>query len=164
MKERDARRNPVAVLAAVLLVGLVGGIAAHAAVSRSAPISKFDGVDEIVNVCTTTTTFTTMPAMTRMFTLGGSVNDEVVAMFQGFLELDTSGGAFDTGFLRLTIDGAQQGPGVIPVIGAGERGTHGFNWQSKALTPGSHTARVQWRTDLGGSLCVDARSLIVLHK
>lgn len=165
-----AKRTPlltkkrVAVLSTLALIGLVAAATAVAAVLRSAPISKFDGVDEIVEACTTTTTFSTIPQMTRTFTLGGSVNDEVVAMFQGSLSLDTAGGAFDTGFIRLTIDGAQQSPGVVPAIGAGDRGTHGFNWQSKALTPGSHTARVQWRTDLGSNFCVDARSLIVLHK
>jgi hypothetical protein len=106
----------------------------------------------------------TVPQMTRTFTLGGSVNDEAVAMFQGSFSLDASGGAFDTGFIRLTIDGVQQTPGVVPVIAPGGRGTHGFNWQTGALRPGAHTARVQWRTDLGGNFCVDARSLIVLHK
>jgi hypothetical protein len=82
-------------------------------------------------------------------------------MFEGSLSL--SGDPSDTGFIRLAIDGVQQTPGVVPAIGAGERGTHGFNWQSAPLSPGLHRARVQWRTDLGGTLCVDARSLIVLH-
>jgi hypothetical protein len=157
-------KKRVVVLSALALIGLVAATAAVAAVFRSAPISRFDGVDEIVFACTTTNTFTTIPQMTRTFTLGGSVNDEAVAMFQGSFSLDTSGGAFDTGFIRLTIDGVQQSPGVVPAIGAGESGTHGFNWQTRPLTPGSHTARVQWRTDLGSNFCVDARSLIVLHK
>jgi hypothetical protein len=171
MKERGALRKRLALSMGVLLVGLAGGVAAHAAifspqapVSRSAPISSFGGVDEIVNRCTTTSSFVTMPQMTRTFNVGGSANGSVVAMFDGSLDLDNSGGAFDTGFLRLTIDGVQQSPGVIPAIGAGERGSHGFNWQSRPLTPGLHTARVQWRTDLGGNFCVDARSLIILHK
>ncbi|MEX0816579.1 MAG: hypothetical protein WD027_03990 [Gaiellales bacterium] len=92
------------------------------------------------------------------------VNDEVVVMFQGSVRLDDSGGAFDTGFVRLTIDGVQQFPGEIPLIPAGDSGSHGFNWQSSGLAPGVHTARIQWRTDLGGNFCVDARSLIILHK
>jgi hypothetical protein len=165
-----AQRTPlltkkrIAVFSALALIGLVAAVAAVAAVSRSAPISKFDGINEIVEACTTTKTFSTMPQMTRTFTLGGTVNDEVVAMFQGSLSLDSSGGAFDTGFIRLTIDGVQQSPGVVPAIGVDDRGTHGFNWQTSPLKPGSHTARVQWRTDLGSTFCADARSLIVLHK
>ena len=46
-------------------------------------------------------------------------------------------------------------------IGANERGAHAFNWQTAGLAAGSHTARIQWRTDLGGTLCVDARSMII---
>jgi len=156
------------VCAGLVMVALATTVVAQAAapksVSRSGLINKFAGVDEIVEACTTGTTFTTMPQMTRIFTLGGTVNEEVAAMFSGSLSLDSAGGTFDTGFLRLTIDGAQQSPGEVPVIGADDRGTHGFNWQSAPLTPGSHTVRVQWRTDLGGNFCVDARSLIVLAK
>ena len=163
-RTRLLTRKRITVLSAVAVIGLVAAVAAVGAVSRSAPISKFDGVDEIVEACTTTKTFATIPQMSRTFTLGGSVNDEAVAMFQGSFSLDDSGGTFDTGFIRLTIDGVQQSPGVVPAIAPGERGTHGFNWQTRPLAPGSHTARVQWRTDLGGRLCVDARSLIVLHK
>ena len=157
-------KKRLAVLAALVVLGLVAGVAAVAATSRSAPINKFDGVDEIVEECTDTTTFVTMPGMIRSFTLGGTVNDQVVAMFEGAVSLDTAGGDSDTGFVRLMIDGVQQGPGEIPLIGAGDRGTHGFNWQSRGLTPGPHTAGVQWRTDLGSQFCADARSLIVLHK
>jgi hypothetical protein len=164
MKERGVLKKRLALLAGVLLIGLVGGVAAQAALLRSAPVSKFDGVNEIVERCTTSSNFVQMPQMTRTFTLGGSINDEVLVTFTGAVSLGSGGGAFDTGFVRLIIDGAQQGPGEIPLIGAGDRGSQGFTWQSKLLTPGSHTARVQWRTDLHSQFCADARSLTVLHK
>jgi hypothetical protein len=152
---------------AVVVVLVLGGTiaVAHAVTTtRNAPITKFVGVDEIVEQCTNSTTFTQMPNMARNFTLGGSVNDEVVAMFTGSLSLGDDGGAFDTGFIRLTIDGFQQTPGVVPAMGVNDRGAHGFNFQTSALTPGMHTARIQWRTDLGSTFCVDARSLIILSK
>ena len=164
MKARGTFKKRLALFAGIASIGLLITVVAQAATSRSAPISKFDGIDEIVEACTTATNYVTIPQMTRTFTVGGSVKDEVVAMFQGSLSLGSSGGSFDTGFLRLTIDGVQQGPGEVPAIGAADRGTHGFNWQSAPLAPGSHTARVQWRTDLGSTFCADARSLIVLHK
>lgn len=164
LKKTGTQKKRMTFFASLAVLVLMTGVAAEAAVSRSAPISRFDGIDEIVEACTSTTTFATIPQMTRTFTLGGTVNDEVVAMFQGSLSLDSSGGQFDTGFLRLTIDGVEQSPGVVPAIAPDNRGTHGFNWESKPLTPGSHTARVQWRTDLGSTFCADARSLIVLHK
>jgi hypothetical protein len=161
MKETGNRTKRIVVFAVLALVVLVSTVAVEAAVQRSAPINRFVGVDEIVEACTTGTTFAQMPQMVRRFTVGGSVSEEVVVMFEGSLSL--SGNPSDTGFIRLAIDGVQQTPGVVPAIGAGERGTHGFNWQSSPLSPGLHRARVQWRTDLGGTLCVDARSLIVLH-
>ncbi len=150
------------VAGAMISTGLVTAVAVQAATSRAAPINSFDGVDEVVEVCTTSSTFVTIPQTTRTFSVGGSVSSAVVAMFQGALSL--SGSQFDTGFLRLTVDGVQQTPGEVPAIGAEQRGTHGFNWQTRALSPGTHTARVQWRTDRGSQLCADARSLIVMHK
>jgi hypothetical protein len=171
MKQKGVLKKRLALSAGILLIGLVGGVAAQAAlfrpqapVLRSAPISKFDGVNEIVFKCTRATSYVTLPQMTRTFNVGGPGNGSVVVRFDGSLSLDASGGSFDTGFVRLRIDGAQQSPGDIPVIAPDERGTHGFTWQSKPLSPGSHTATVQWRTDLGSQFCVDARSLTVLHK
>jgi hypothetical protein len=163
-KRTGRRRKRLAVFAALALVGLIAVVAAIASTTRSAPISNFSGRDEIVETCTTATTFTNMPHAYRSFTLGGTVNDEVVVMFQASASLGDSEGPFDTGFVRLLIDGVQQGPGEVPLIAPGDRGTHGFNWQTASLAPGAHLARVQWRTDLGSNFCVDARSLIVLHK
>jgi hypothetical protein len=149
-----------------LAVGMVvvlgtAGVAVGALTNRSAPITKFDGVDEIIEACTTTSTFKNVPQMTKTFTQGAP--GSVAVMFQGALSLDTSS-SFDTGFLRLTVDGVQQTPGEVPAIGSGDRGTHGFNWQTAPLGAGAHTARVQWRTDVNSQLCVDARSLLVLHR
>ena len=164
-----ARRTTklLAVLAAIVLAAVAGaliGVAAQAATTGSAPINRFDAVDEIVNECTTTSTFKLVPQMRRSFTVPGTTDERVVVLFQGALSLSGAAGGFDTGFLRLTIDGVEQQPGEIPAIGEGERGTHGFNWKTAPLDPGAHVARVQWRTDLGESLCADARSLIVMHK
>lgn len=147
-------------LAVALVAGLAG--AAHAANSRSGAITKFSGVDEIVFACTSTTSFANMPAMSRTFTVGAGSNASVVVTFSGAASL--SGEAFDTGFVRLRIDNGTVPPGDIPLVGANLSGAHGFTWESAPLAPGSHTARIQWRTDLGSSFCVDARSLTVLHK
>ena len=162
MAETGISRRQLGLVAATAALGLVTGAVAQAAINRSAPIDTFDGRDEIVEECTNKTSFVTVPKMVRTFTLGGGADEEVVVMFQGSLSLGTED-MFDTGFLRLTIDGVEQSPGEVPAIAPGERGTHGFNWQSEPLVPGSHTARVQWRTDLGNTLCADARSVIVLH-
>ena len=99
--------------------------------------------------CTMPTTFVNMPVMNRTFTLGPGGTDEVVADVQASASLSGSE-PFDTGFVRLQIDGSAQGPadGTIPLVAVGHHAIHGFNSQSKPLTAGSHTARVKWRTDL----------------
>jgi hypothetical protein len=136
---------------------------AQAVVSRSGVISKFDGVDEIVEACTNVTSFVTVPQMSRTFSIGGSASSVVVTFSAS---ASVSGVDFDTGFVRLLIDGQQQSPGEVPFIAVGGPfgDANAFTWQTKSLRTGSHTAQVQWRTDLGSEFCVDARSLVVLHR
>lgn len=151
------------VLAGTLAAGLLAASEATAGAvnSRTGTVGKFAGVDAIIESCTSSQAYVTVPSMTRTFTQG-SPGDEVVVTFQGSASL--SGESFDTGFVRLQIDGSTQEPGDVPLVGLDERGTHGFTWQTRSLSPGSHTARIQWRTDLGSSFCLDARSLVVLHR
>jgi hypothetical protein len=135
---------------------------AEAATRRSGVIKEFDGVDEIVQACKAATTFVNVPKMTTTFTISGSPSP-VVVTFSGSASL--SGQQFDTGFVRLLIDGVEQTPGEVPFVSEGELSeAHAFTWQTKSLSVGSHTASLQWRTDLGSSFCLDARSLIVLHR
>jgi hypothetical protein len=135
---------------------------AYAATGHKSPITKFTGVDEIVEDCTNSTTYTAMSAMKRTFIVGGSDNGAAVVMFSGSLSLSDEGGPFDTGFIRLTVDGSEQTPGEVPALGVNDRGAHAFNFQTASLAPGKHIARIQWRTDLGSTFCADARSLTVL--
>jgi hypothetical protein len=160
-------KKRVAIFVVVGIVGVVAGIAvANAATTgRTAPVAKFVGIDEIVQQCTTSTSYVTMPQMIRTFSLGGSGNDEAVVTFSGSVSLDDSGGSFDTGFIRLIIDGVQQTPGEVPFTGVNQAGARSFTFQTNPVTTGAlHSARIQWRTDLGSNFCVDARSLIVLSK
>ena len=156
------------VLAGLVSVGcFLGGLAAlgqaQAAVSRSGVISKFDGVDEVVEACTSAQGFVAVPQMSRSFNVGGSASS-VVVTFSASARV--SGVDFDTGFVRLLIDGQQQSPGEVPFVAVGGPlgDANAFTWQTKSLRTGSHTAQVQWRTDLGSEFCVDARSLVVLHR
>ena len=134
----------------------------NGATSRAGTITKFDGVDEIVQQCTTSTTFVTMPQMSKTFTQGGTGSDEVVAIFSAAASLN--GTQNDTGFVRLQVGSTTQSPGEVPLIAEGTSGEHGFTWQTAPVAAGSRTIRVQWRTDLGSTFCVDARSLIIQHK
>jgi len=150
---------------AVAILGVAVGVAAEAATLKSAPVNRFDSADTTISECTSTTTFVNLPDMARTFSLGGSVNEEVVVMVQGtFVLNDSSGGSpSDSGVIQLTVDGVPQ-IGAPAIVYANHGGTHGFNFITGALRPGNHTARIQWRTDLGGSMCVGARSLVILHK
>jgi hypothetical protein len=158
MEGRKRKRKWMIVLSGLVLAGLIATAVAVAAINRSGKVTNFAGRDEIVEACTSTTSFQTIPGMTRTFTQGTGGGAGVI-QFSGALSL-SSNSPLDTGFLRLTIDGVQQGPGVVPAIGANERGAHAFNWQAP-LAAGLHTASIQWRTDLGGTLCADARSMII---
>jgi hypothetical protein len=42
--------------------------------------------------------------------------------------------------------------------------THGFTFISDLLSPGNHTATLEWRDNGLGSGCVHARNLIILHR
>ena len=150
---------------AVAMLGVAVGVAAEAATLRSAPISRFDSADTTISVCTNTTTFVNLPDMARTFSIGGSVNEEAVVMVQGTFALNDSsvGSPSDSGVIQLTVDGVAQ-IAAPAIVYANHGGTHGFNFITGALRPGNHTARIQWRTDLGGSMCVGARTLVVLHK
>jgi hypothetical protein len=44
-----------------------------------------------------------------------------------------------------------------------EEETHGYDFVSAPLAPGTHTAMIQWRDNDVGSGCVVWRSLVVLH-
>ena len=91
--------------------------------------AKFSAVDEVVFECTTSTGYVGMPDMKRTFAFGGTSSDQAMATFSGSLWLDDGGGPFDTGFIRLTIDGVQQTPGES-AVGVNERGMHTFNFQT----------------------------------
>lgn len=159
------RANLKSLAALFALLGLFAAAAESEAASRSAPVSQFSGVDAVVFACTTSTSFVNIPGLNRSFTVSAGAAEEVVTMLQGAFSLSRV--SLDTAYVRLLIDNVVQGPGdQVPIKGFDDLGgsTHGFNWQSPPLAPGTHTARVQWRTDQGSNLCVDARSLIILHK
>ena len=142
-----------------------------AVVSKSisnVPTGKAEGVDATGQVCTVTGTgFTDMPAVGKLFTQGGTVAKPVIVLFQGELSNFAQGA---TVFIRLVIDGAvQSGPSLVGVAqrpSANPFGfeTHGYNFVSDPVTPGTHFLAIQWRDNTFGSGCVGNRSLIVFHK
>jgi hypothetical protein len=166
---------------AVLLFTMLAGATRAAAQDASAPgteapsidvlkavstvqVGKADAVDATDNPCTTSTAFVDIPVMAKSFKIAGAVSVPVIVLFQAEWIPNS-----DRALIRLTIDGVvQSGPGdagspFAPHEGTGVA-TNGFNFISDAVAPGVHTARIQWASVGGGSICVDERSLIVLHK
>src|SRR5205823_11999432 len=143
---------------AVAILGVAVGVAAEAATLKSAPVNHFDSADTTISVCTNTTTFVNIPDMTRTFSLGGSVNDEVVVMMQGTFVLNDSaaGSPSDGGVIELTVGGVAL-IGAPAIVYANRGGTHRLNFVTGALRPGNHTPRSEWRHDAGGGVRVAGR-------
>jgi hypothetical protein len=124
-------------------------------------LSRFDGVDATDNPCTSSASYVNMPGMSKTFFQ--SATDDVVVMFQGEWISGTG-----RALLRLTVDNVvQPGPGdgaspFAPHEGSGVA-TNGFNFISNPIGAGNHTARIQWATT-NSQVCVDERSMVVLHR
>ena len=140
------------------------------AISKSVtgvPIPKADGIDATDTICTVSPNFNNMPGMSKTFTLDTTSNKPVIVMFQGEWFTGTEGSA---AFIQLAIDGiVQSGPNsvvvaFIPFGETPETETHGFNFISNSLSPGTHTAAIQWADNGQGPYCVRVRSMIILHK
>jgi hypothetical protein len=131
------------------------------------PISKFDAIDATDTVCTVSPSFNNMPAMSKTFTQGATSSKPVIVQFEGEWFPAADGSA---AFIQLAIDGVvQSGPRSVvaahsPFGELPESETHGFNFISDALAPGSHTATIQWADNGQGPYCVRVRSMIILHK
>jgi hypothetical protein len=132
------------------------------------PTGKADAVDVSDDIpCTVSPNYTDMPGMSATFKLGGAAGRPVLVLMQGQWFLPNDGVTIR---IRLVIDGVVQS-GSTDVLVA-ERptgvalvdGTHGFNFVSDALTPGTHTAKIQWHDNGVNFGCIANRSLIVMHK
>ncbi len=141
-----------------------------AAVSKSVsnvPTAKADALDATNTICTVSPNFNDMPGTSKKFSLGGSQSRPVIVLFQGEWFSNTEGSA---AFIQLAIDGkVQSGPSSVvvahrPFGEPQQTESHGFNFVSDPLVPGTHTATIQWADNGQGPYCVRVRSLIVLHK
>jgi hypothetical protein len=161
---RPVRRRLLAILgaaAASLAVAATVAIGAVQTSASNAPTAKADGVDAVGIECTSDLGFVDMPGLTTTFTTRGSAPKPVIVLFQSEWV-----GIQGEPLMRLTIDGVQQSPGEVRAADVGSAAqTHGFNFVSSPLAPGTHTATMQFRSETAARrVCVGDRSLIVLHK
>ena len=173
---RRARLTAAAVLVALAALMLVwigrasadqGGrkLASVSSSVSNVPTSRADAVDFAGFIaCTVSPAFNDMPEMSKTFRLGGRVAQPVIVLFQGQWGGFTSGAAVQ---IRLTIDGVPGSGLTINERPSGEPNvveTHGYNFVSEPLAPGTHTATIQWADNGAGPSCIGRRSLIILHK
>jgi hypothetical protein len=168
-----SNRLKLRMLVAMALVGLAGAdtVSSQTTRFRSGSISKFVGAERTDQVCTTASSgaYEDMPGMTRTFTLSGTTNRSVVVLFTGSYWSTTAG---HFAFIQLTVDGVvNPGPGRSVLLtlysqdedgGSPQLDSHGFNFQTEPLTPGSHTVKIRWQGS-GGTVCIGSRSMIVLY-
>ncbi len=139
-----------------------------AAISKevsNVPTGKADAVDATIVGCTLSPQFNDMPDMAKSFKLGGTAAQPVIVLFQGEWTSFMPGSGV---LIQLAIDQFAQSAQInLAFRPSGEPDlveTHGFNFISDALAPGTHTAKILWKSNGAGQVCVRGRTMIVLHK
>jgi hypothetical protein len=182
--DRSAGLNQRQVIGLVLVVGLSAlalGWIGRANASRRDPspnitnISsnvstvKADAVEAGNAICTVSPSFNGMPDMSKQFTLGGTKSRPVIVSLDGVWYTSTPGSEAS---VMLMIDGKRQSAEselgvVVDARPTGEPQTteaHGFTFVSDYLTPGAHTAAIQWKDNGVGPYCAGDRTLVIFHK
>jgi hypothetical protein len=128
------------------------------------PTPKADAaVSTFFAACSCSPVMHEMDGMSKTFRLGGRLRQRVIVMFQGEFFEPTVRGAY--ALVRLMVDGvAQNGGEEVNIASYVVQATHGFQWVSEPLTPGTHTAVIEWRDGGNAPVYVAPRSMIILHK
>ena len=141
--------------------------AAATKTAANVPTNKADVVSLGGDIpCTVSPNFTDMPGTFVTFKLGGSAPRPVIVMLQGQWFMPNEG--VDVR-IRLLVDGSMQTPTNVlmaqrPTGNSLTDGTHGFDFVTDPLTPGTHTAKIQWHDNGVNQGCITNRTLTVLHK
>jgi hypothetical protein len=171
----------------ILLVALVmlplapafaqGGVAAGAAPGpatlftgscKKAATIDFAAADD-TGYSTTSTSFVDVPGMSVTFNLGGVATSCVKVEYSATVFAATAGTA--RMFVQAVRDGVPCVPADVPFAGDDDTDGDGrwpnaraFNFVCTGVTPGIHTIKIQWRSQDGGSISTDKRSMFVHHK
>lgn len=163
--KRVFARGALAVIVAVSMVDVA--LAIPNTVSN-VPTGRADAVDTNNLACSVAPFFVDMPNMSKSFSFGGTASQRVIALFEGQWGAFTEGSGASVRLLIDRVAQSGQGNGIrVDSRPSGEpftTETHGFNFVSDLLAPGTHTATLQGRDNGAGPVCVSFRSLIVLHR
>jgi hypothetical protein len=150
-------------------------LSACTSVQASGPIPHMTAVvaDDVQCRTSSDNLVADLPGMARAFVQGGTTAESVVVAFVGSWPKPTSGtpaGAFI--FLEIDnnrVDVTSTNGGVLAHEGAAtsvSNGTHGFNFVTDPIPPGSHTAKMRWADNVlsgSGTICVAERSMVIHH-
>jgi M6 family metalloprotease-like protein len=102
---------------------------------------------------TTSIGWVDIPDMSSSIATASNSNLEIT--FSG--EVNTSGGK--RMFVRALVDGQLANPSDVVFAQGGFTGTHSFTFTKKNLGAGSHSIKIQWLTDSGGTAHIGDRTL-----
>ena len=144
----------LAVFGAVQLVrAATGGIS-------GSPGTKYDAVQATDSVSTDSESYALMPNMTVGFATSSQAPAVVIISSspRGVRNLNCGY------IMRLKVDGVIESA-EIPVLLA-EVDSRSFTFVTGSLSPGSHTANIEWRVAAGFTSlgCADVRSMVVMHQ
>jgi hypothetical protein len=162
----------LALVFAVASTAAVFSVMAYAATGHTAAaslsnvkISKFDATDTNLGnsgTCGPSDNWADIPGMTKTFKLGGTGSRPVTVTYSGGVEFV---GGLGGSFLRLLVDGTQEGAGTYEIEeGANSNtfSTTGFTALTPPLTPGNHTVEIQ--SDPASDLCfIGPQTLVIFH-
>lgn len=143
------------------IFGIVQLVRAASGGISGAPGTRYDGAQATDYKETTSSSYEDMPNMSVSFSTTAH-SPAVILVSASSPSLRFAGCGY---FMRLLVDGAVQS-GEVPVL-LSDRDSRSFNFVSQPLTPGSHTATIQWRIEMpyfASTGCVQARSLAVMHQ
>jgi hypothetical protein len=160
---------------AILAVLALGWLSACTSVQASGPIPHMTSIVADDMQCRTSSDnlVADMPGMAGVFVQGGASAEPLVVAFVGSWPKPTSGtpaGAFI--FLEIDnnrVDVTSTNGGVLVHEGTAasvSNGTHGFNFVTDPIPPGSHTAKMRWADNVlsgSGTICVAERSMVIHH-
>jgi hypothetical protein len=176
-KGKSSRLAATIILSMVAGAALVWAIPAVAGLAYSgdnqvgSTVSKWVARNSNDDQCEDSSQFVDMDDTFVTFHTTG-FHKRVLVLFEASWEQETDDGPADTSAnVQLLIDGdpvdvdgIDEVELVNPPVAGGDN-THGFNWVSGELHPGSHTAELRFRRTSGGpwqEICVDERSIVVL--
>jgi hypothetical protein len=162
-------------LSSVLFAGLWLGAASAGSSQASAQFSnvkmnKFDAIDGGGGACASGGyNWGDIPGASKTFNLAGTATRPVlvtVSLQANFQSLSTG-----NGYVRLLIDGGQQGVGNLTWIDDASNTSVGsttfsplsYTFLTLALAPGSHTAKIQFQSSDANLFCVQHWTMAVLH-